>query len=47
MTVAPSFLKPAIPFVFLQHSYELKHQPLTTSEDFHALHVGFQHSFNY
>jgi len=41
------FLKPAIPFVFFQHSYELKHKPLTTTEDFHALHVGFQHSFNY
>jgi hypothetical protein len=44
MAVGPSLLKPAIPLVFFQHSYELEHQPLTTTEDFHALHVGFPHS---
>jgi len=44
MAVVPAWLKPAIPLVFFQHSYELKHQALTTTEDFHALHVGFQHS---
>jgi hypothetical protein len=47
MAVDPSCLKPAIPFVFFQHKCYLKHQPLTTTEDFYALLVGFQHSFNY
>jgi hypothetical protein len=47
IAVALPFLKPAIPFLFFQHGYELKHQPLTTTEDFHALHVGFQHSLTY